>query len=133
MVLRLLEEKYGILEEDFQSAELEAVPAGEARDYGLDRSMLIAYGHDDRICAYPSYQALLDLEMPEKTCVCLLVDKEEIGSVGATGMQSRFFENAVAEVLNCMGAVSYTHLGPILVRTGKGTPGWWAALWILPA
>ena len=106
MVLRLLEEKYGILEEDFQSAELEAVPAGEARDYGLDRSMLIAYGHDDRICAYPSYQALLDLEMPEKTCVCLLVDKEEIGSVGATGMQSRFFENAVAEVLNCMGEYS---------------------------
>lgn len=106
MVLRLLEEKYGISEEDFQSAELEAVPAGEARDYGLDRSMLIAYGHDDRICAYPSYQALLDLEMPEKTCVCLLVDKEEIGSVGATGMQSRFFENAVAEVLNCMGEYS---------------------------
>lgn len=106
MILRLLEEKYGIQEEDFQSAELEAVPAGEARDYGLDRSMLIGYGHDDRICAYPSYQALLDLDTPSRTCVCLLVDKEEIGSVGATGMQSRFFENAVAEVINCVGDYS---------------------------
>lgn len=106
MILRLLEEKYGIQEEDFQSAELEAVPAGEARDYGLDRSMLIGYGHDDRICAYPSYQALLDLDAPRRTCVCLLVDKEEIGSVGATGMQSRFFENAVAEVINCVGDYS---------------------------
>ena len=106
MILRLLEEKYGIQEEDFQSAELEAVPAGEARDYGLDRSMLIGYGHDDRICAYPSYQALLDLDAPRRTCVCLLVDKEEIGSVGAMGMQSRFFENAVAEVINCVGDYS---------------------------
>ena len=107
-ILEILKEKYQISEEDFQSAELEAVPAGEARDYGLDRSMLIAYGHDDRVCAYPSYQALLSLEAPRKTCVCLLVDKEEIGSVGATGMQSRFFENAVAEVINC--AEEYSEL-----------------------
>lgn len=105
-ILSLLKEKYGIEEEDFQSAELEAVPAGEARDYGLDGSMLIGYGHDDRVCAYPSYRALLNLDMPKKTCVCLLVDKEEIGSVGATGMQSRFFENAVAELVNCTGEYS---------------------------
>lgn len=105
-ILEILKEKYQICEEDFQSAELEAVPAGEARDYGLDRSMIIAYGHDDRVCAYPSYQALLELVTPKKTCVCLLVDKEEIGSVGATGMQSRFFENAVAEVINCVGEYS---------------------------
>lgn len=105
-ILSLLKEKYGIEEEDFQSAELEAVPAGEARDYGLDGSMLIGYGHDDRVCAYPSYRALLNLDTPKKTCVCLLVDKEEIGSVGATGMQSRFFENAVAELVNCTGEYS---------------------------
>ncbi len=105
-ILEILQEKYGICEEDFQSAELEAVPAGKARDYGLDRSMLIAYGHDDRVCAYPSYQALLTLEETKKTCVCLLVDKEEIGSVGATGMQSRFFENAVAELVNSTGTYS---------------------------
>ncbi|MCI7813575.1 MAG: aminopeptidase [Lachnospiraceae bacterium] len=105
-ILNLLSEKYGITEEDFTSAELEAVPAGKARDYGLDRSMVMGYGHDDRVCAYPSYQAMFSLEHVQKTCVCLLVDKEEIGSVGATGMHSRFFENAVAEVLECMGQYS---------------------------
>ncbi|MDO4454808.1 MAG: aminopeptidase [Eubacteriales bacterium] len=105
-IVKLLEEKYGITEEDFSSAELEAVPAGKARDYGLDRSLIMGYGHDDRICAYPSYQAMLALDHAEKTCVCLLVDKEEIGSVGATGMHSRFFENAVAEILNAMGEYS---------------------------
>lgn len=105
-ILNILSEKYGITEEDFSSAELEAVPAGKARDYGLDRSMIMGYGHDDRICAYPSYQAMLQVDHAERTCVCLLVDKEEIGSVGATGMHSKFFENAVAEILNGMGEYS---------------------------
>lgn len=102
-ILRLLNKKYGIDEEDFVSAELEVVPAGRARHYGLDKSMVMAYGHDDRVCAYTSFEALLNIENPEKTCVALLVDKEEIGSVGATGMQSRFFENTVAEVMNLVG------------------------------
>ncbi|KEI12579.1 aminopeptidase 1 [Clostridium novyi B str. ATCC 27606] len=102
-ILRLLNEKYGIDEEDFVSAELEVVPAGRARHYGLDKSMVMAYGHDDRVCAYTSFEALLNIENPQKTCVALLVDKEEIGSVGATGMQSRFFENTVAEVMNLVG------------------------------
>lgn len=105
-ILRILEETYGIEEDDFLSAEIEAVPAGEARDYGFDRSMIMGYGHDDRVCAYPSFEALLDMKEPEKTCVCLLVDKEEIGSVGATGMQSRFFEDTVAELLNLEGEYS---------------------------
>lgn len=105
-ILKLLKDKYDIDEEDFISAEIEAVPAGRARDYGLDRSMIMGYGHDDRICAYPSYKALLELEESDKTCVCLLVDKEEIGSVGATGMHSKFFENAVAEIINCTGDYS---------------------------
>src|SRR3712207_370460 len=102
-ILRLLNDKYGIDEEDFVSAELEVVPAGRARHYGLDKSMVMAYGHDDRVCAYTSFEALLNIENPQKTCVALLVDKEEIGSVGATGMQSRFFENTVAEVMNLVG------------------------------
>lgn len=105
-ILQLLKEKYDIEEGDFMSAELEAVPAGKARNYGLDESMLIGYGHDDRVCAYPSYRAMLELQDTEYTCVCLLVDKEEIGSVGATGMQSRFFENAVAEIMDAMGDYS---------------------------
>lgn len=105
-ILALLKEEYGIEEEDFLSAEIEVVPAGEARDYGLDRSMLMGYGHDDRVCAYPSFEAILQMEKPKRTSVCLLVDKEEIGSVGATGMQSRFFENAVAEVLALCGDYS---------------------------
>lgn len=99
-VLALLKEKYKISEEDFVSAEIEAVPAGKARDLGFDRSMVMGYGHDDRVCAYSSVQAMLEMTSSEYTSVCLLVDKEEIGSVGATGMQSRFFENAVAELVN---------------------------------
>ena len=102
-ILKLLNEKYGITEEDFVSAELEVVPAGRARDYGLDRSMVMGYGHDDRVCAYTAFKALMDIENPDKTCVALMVDKEEIGSVGATGMTSRFFENTVAEIMNLVG------------------------------
>jgi len=102
-ILQILNERYGIEEEDFLSAEIEAVPAGEVRDYGLDGSMLMGYGHDDRVCAYPSFTAILETDAPKRTSVCLLVDKEEIGSVGATGMQSRFFENATAEVMQACG------------------------------
>ena len=94
-ILKILNDKYGIEEEDFLSAELEIVPAGKARDYGIDRSMVMAYGHDDRVCSYTSLMAMLKVEKIDKTCVCLLVDKEEIGSVGATGMQSKFFENDI--------------------------------------
>lgn len=105
-ILSILKEKYQVEEEDFISAELEVVPAGAARDFGLDRSMLMAYGHDDRVCAYPSFEAIAAAEKVKYTSVCLLVDKEEIGSVGATGMQSRFFENTVAEVMNTCGQYS---------------------------
>ena len=105
-ILSILKEKYGIEENDFISAELEVVPAGEARDFGLDRSMIMAYGQDDRVCAYPSYKAIEAVTEVEYTSVCLLVDKEEIGSVGATGMHSRFFENTVAEVMNACGTYS---------------------------
>lgn len=105
-ILKLLNEKYGIVEEDFVSAELEVVPAGAARDYGLDRSMVLAYGHDDRICGYTSFEAMLEMTEAEKTCVTLLVDKEEVGSIGATGMHSKFFENAVAEIMDRMGDYS---------------------------
>lgn len=105
-ILKLLEQEYGIDEEDFLSAEIEVVPAGEARDYGLDRSMIMGYGHDDRVCAYPSFEAMLQIDVPKRTSVCLLVDKEEIGSVGATGMHSRFFENTTAEVLALCGEYS---------------------------
>ncbi|HBW12783.1 MAG TPA: aminopeptidase [Proteiniclasticum sp.] len=102
-VLKLLSDKYGMIEEDFLSAELEVVPAGKAREAGLDRSMIMAYGHDDRVCAFTSLAAMLEMESVERTACTLLVDKEEIGSVGATGMQSRFFENTVAELLEAMG------------------------------
>lgn len=102
-VLAILNDLYGIEEEDFISAELEIVPAGKARDAGFDRSMILAYGQDDRVCAYPSYQAVLAADKIKRTACCILVDKEEIGSVGATGMQSRFFENMVAEMLHLMG------------------------------
>ena len=105
-ILSILKEKYQVEEEDFISAELEVVPAGAARDFGLDRSMLMAYGHDDRVCTYPSFEAIAAAEKVKYTSVCLLVDKEEIGSVGATGMQSRFFENTVAEVMNACGQYS---------------------------
>ena len=99
-ILKILKEKYDIEEDDFLSAEIEVVPAGKARDYGLDRSMIMAYGHDDRVCSYTSLMAMFDITESDKTCCCLLVDKEEIGSVGATGMHSRFFENAVAEIID---------------------------------
>lgn len=105
-MLRIFQEMYGIEEEDFLSAEIEAVPAGEARDYGFDRGMVMGYGHDDRVCGYSSFAAILNVEEPETTCVCLLVDKEEVGSIGATGMQSRFFEDALAEIMNLSGDYS---------------------------
>ena len=98
-MLKLLKEQYGIEEKDFLSAELEIVPAGEAREAGLDRSMVLGYGQDDRVCAFSSLEAILEVQDLKRTGCCILVDKEEIGSVGATGMQSRFFENAVAELL----------------------------------
>lgn len=103
-VLAILKETYDVEEEDFISAELEIVPAGRAREMGFDRSMIMAYGQDDRVCAYTSLVAMLDAGELQKTACCLLVDKEEVGSVGATGMQSRFFENSVAELLNLQGA-----------------------------
>ena len=102
-ILKILKDKYGIEEEDFISADLEIVPAGKAKHYGLDSSMIMGYGQDDRVCAYTSLKAILDAPVPSKTACCLLVDKEEIGSVGATGMESRFFENVVAEVMNLVG------------------------------
>ena len=105
-ILKILKDQYDVEEEDFLSAEIEVVPAGAARDYGFDRSMIMGYGHDDRVCAYPSYAAMLEMDVPERTSVCLLVDKEEIGSVGASGMQSRFFENIAAEVMNACGDYS---------------------------
>ena len=108
-LLQILKEQYDMEEEDFLSAEIEVVPADRARDCGLDRSMILAYGQDDRICAYTSLVAMLEAGPQEKTCCCLLVDKEEIGSVGATGMQSAFFENTVAELMNCMG--NFSELG----------------------
>ena len=109
-VLKLLKEKYGIEEEDFLSAEIEAVPAGPSRDYGLDRSMIAGYGHDDRVCAYTSLRAIVDAAPGKYTYCCVLVDKEEIGSVGATGAASKFFENSVAELLAKQGCDSYIAL-----------------------
>lgn len=101
-VAKMLKDKYDITEDDFISAEIEIVPAGKARDLGIDRSMIMGYGHDDRVCAYTSLRAILDLDTtPEKTACCILVDKEEVGSIGATGMHSKFFENAVAEMIAC--------------------------------
>ena len=105
-VLKLLQDQYGMEEEDFISAELEIVPAGAARELGVDRSMIMSYGQDDRVCAYTSLAAMLEAKDLVKTACCLLVDKEEIGSVGATGMQSHFFENVVAELINLEGTYS---------------------------
>ncbi|MCR5684240.1 MAG: aminopeptidase [Lachnospiraceae bacterium] len=105
-ILKLLKDKYGFEEDDFLSAELEIVPAGPARDYGLDRSMVMGYGQDDRICAFTSAKALFNTSSIDRTGVCILVDKEEIGSVGATGMHSVFFENMVAELMEKMGDYS---------------------------
>ena len=113
-VLELLKEKYGIQEDDFISAEIEAVPAGRAREAGFDRSMIVGYGHDDRCCAYPSAIAMLDVADPETTSCGLFVDKEEIGSVGATGMESHFFEDMMREVLDRMGIYSEINLNRCL-------------------
>ena len=105
-VLKLIADKYGVEEDDFMSAELEVVPAGRARSYGLDSSMVMGYGQDDRICAFTSAKAIFNCTSPDRTAVCILVDKEEIGSVGATGMTSVFFENMVAELMDRMGDYS---------------------------
>ncbi|MCQ2518552.1 MAG: aminopeptidase, partial [Lachnospiraceae bacterium] len=113
-VLDILKKFYGIEEEDFLSAELEIVPAGKARECGLDRSMIMGYGQDDRVCAFPSFRAMLDVPKVKRTSVCILTDKEEIGSVGATGMQSMFFENTMAEVLNLTGKYSEIKLRRML-------------------
>lgn len=115
-ILDILKASYGWEEEDFISAELEVVPAGKAREAGFDRSMILAYGQDDRVCAFTSMKAMLDLNETERTVCCILVDKEEIGSVGATGMQSRFFENAVAEVMNLAGEYSELNVRRCLSR-----------------
>lgn len=109
-VLKILNEKYGMIEEDFQTAELEIVPAGKARDVGIDRGMIMAYGHDDRVCAYTSLKAILELESTNKTAIALFSDKEEIGSVGNTGMHSAFFNNMVAELIALQNNGNYCEL-----------------------
>ncbi len=109
-VLKILNEKYGMIEEDFQTAELEIVPAGKSRDVGIDRGMIAAYGHDDRVCAYTSLKAILEVENPDKTAVALFVDKEEIGSVGNTGMHSMFFNNMIAELIALQNNGNYSEL-----------------------
>ncbi len=118
-VLKILNEKYGIEEEDFISAEIEVTPAGKARDYGLDRSMIAGYGHDDRSCAYTSLMALLDTKDVEYTACCILVDKEEIGSVGATGAQSLFFENTIAKFGKLMGEGHPVYLARMALENSK--------------
>jgi len=118
MTLNLLREEYGLEEEDFLSAEIEAVPAGKARDFGLDRSMIMGYGHDDRVCAFAELKALLSLKRtPDATCCGMMVDKEEIGSVGATGMRSNYLENAVAEILELQGCYSELNVRRALSRS----------------
>lgn len=116
-ILKLLKDKYDIEEEDFVSAEIEVVPSGKARDYGLDRSMIAGYGHDDRVCAYTSLTAILNMDVCDYTCCTILVDKEEIGSVGATGAQSLFFENTVGEMLVKMGIDSFVQTRLTLSRS----------------
>lgn len=116
-ILKLIKEKYDFEEEDFMSAELEIVPAGKARNAGMDSSMILAYGQDDRVCAYTSLAAMLEKKKVNKTACLLLVDKEEIGSVGATGMQSKFFENTLAEVLDRMGEYSELTLRRVLANS----------------
>ena len=118
-VLYLLKEQFGIEEEDFISAEIEVVPAGPARDYGLDRSMIAGYGHDDRVCAYTSLRALLDTKKVEHTACCILVDKEEIGSVGATGAQSLFFENAIAQLAKLSGSEDPLYTARLAMQASK--------------
>ncbi|MDY6228418.1 MAG: aminopeptidase [Clostridium sp.] len=116
-ILNILKEKYDFEEEDFVSAEIEVVPAGRAREYGLDRSMIMAYGQDDRVCAYTSLMAMLDVDKTKFTSVVLLVDKEEVGSNGVTGMHSKFFENAVAEVMDRLGEYSSLKLRRALANS----------------
>lgn len=116
-ILKLLKDKYDIEEEDFVSAEIEVVPSGKARDYGLDRSMIAGYGHDDRVCAYTSLTAIFDMDVCDYTCCAILVDKEEIGSVGATGAQSLFFENTIGEMLVKMGIDSFVQTRLTLSRS----------------
>ena len=116
-VLDILKKTYDFDEDDFLSAELEIVPAGKAREAGFDRSMILAYGQDDRVCAFTSMRAMLDVKNLDRTLCCILVDKEEIGSVGATGMQSAFFENAVAELMNLTGEYSELNVRRCLARS----------------
>lgn len=116
-ILKILKDTYGMEKEDLMSAELEVVPAGKARDCGLDRSMIMAYGQDDRVCAYTSLRAMLETTDAARTSCCILVDKEEIGSVGATGMHSRFFENAVADMLEKAGEFSELKLRRVMAAS----------------
>lgn len=116
-VLRILKEKYDIEEDDFVSAEIEVVPAFKAREFGLDRSMIAAYGHDDRVCAYTSFKAILDMDKIKRTSCCTLVDKEEVGSIGATGAQSKFFEDTVAEIIGKLEDFSFTKLRKTLTNS----------------
>ena len=116
-ILKILKDNYDLEEEDFISAELEVVPAGKAREAGFDRSMILSYGQDDRVCAFTSLRAMLDTPKVDRTMCCILVDKEEIGSVGATGMHSHFFDNAVAEVMNLAGEYSELNLRRCLSRS----------------
>ncbi len=116
-ILDILKKSYDMEEEDFISAELEVVPAGKAREAGFDRSMILAYGQDDRVCAFSSLKAMLEIGQTARTACCILVDKEEVGSVGATGMQSKFFENAVAEVMNLLGEYSELNLRRCLAHS----------------
>lgn len=116
-ILDILKRDYDMEEEDFISAELEVVPAGKAREAGFDRSMILSYGQDDRVCAFSSMKAMLEIGQTKRTACCILVDKEEVGSVGATGMQSRFFENAVAEVMNLCGEYSEMNLRRCLANS----------------
>ncbi len=116
-VVEILKNKYKFEEDDLLSAELEIVPAGKARELGFDRSMILAYGQDDRVCAYTSLVAMLEMKNPKKTACCLLVDKEEIGSVGATGMQSKFFENALFEIIHLLGGYNELTLSRCLANS----------------
>ncbi|MDE7257642.1 MAG: aminopeptidase, partial [Lachnospiraceae bacterium] len=116
-ILEILQKSYDIEEEDFISAELEVVPAGRTREAGFDRSMILGYGQDDRVCAFTSMKAMLEVTSSDRTACCILVDKEEIGSVGATGMQSKFFENAVAEVMNLTGEYSELNMRRCLAHS----------------
>ncbi len=117
-MLKILKEKYDIEEEDFLSAEIEVVPAGKSRELGLDRSMILGYGHDDRVCAFAQIKAMLDIKTtPDATCCCILADKEEIGSVGATGMHAKYFENTIAEIMNLTGEYSELKLRRALTNS----------------